>query len=88
MKRGIAEAVSDVIGVVFGEVVGWFFCLMLLWGIYTVSSHVAHSFGGDVQQEVVGLLSVITFVWQYEHRRADRRWARLREGQDDEGIRG
>lgn len=73
---------AEAFGGLIAEVIGWFFCMALLAGAYAIGSYLAGHFVGVEHRDAAGLLSAITVIWLYEHRRADERWARFRESQE------
>lgn len=62
--------------------IGWVFCMALLGGAYGLGSWLAPHFGGGEHRDAFGILSALTLIWLYEHRRADERWTRLNTRSD------
>ena len=75
--------ISDAIGEFFGEsialVIGWGFCMAMMGGCFALGFWLAPYFGGDRHRDAFGILSALVFIWNYEGRRADQRWGRLRD---------
>jgi hypothetical protein len=70
------DGLADMIGDFIGDIIGWAFCLAILSAFYILGFAVAKWIGLGEHRESAGLLSAITWVWMYEHRRANERWAR------------
>ena len=68
------DGFAEFIGGAIAEVIGWGFCMAMLAGAYILGYSLAQHFGGGEHRDAFGILSAITFIWLYEHRRADERW--------------
>ncbi len=60
-------------------VIGWLVCVSFVAAGFGIGRWAAPHLGWDGNPDIFGLLSAITFVWIYEHRDAEKKYARLRD---------
>ncbi|HWU02432.1 MAG TPA: hypothetical protein VN222_06825 [Novosphingobium sp.] len=77
--RKIHDVASELGGELIAGVIGWLACMLLLAGSYQLGGWLASHIGEGEHRDAFGILSAMAFIWIYERRQADERWAELRE---------
>ena len=65
------------VGGLLGDIIGWFFCLAVVIGLYSLGYWVAPYVGMAERRDTLGILAVISTIWMYEHQVAHERWTKL-----------
>jgi len=60
------DGLSEAIGHLLGDVIGWIFCMSWLGGSYVIGFLVARYLGLTEHEQSIGLLSAMVAVWTYE----------------------
>jgi hypothetical protein len=79
----VKEYLERVVGEGIALIVGWLICSAVLAGAYSLGRWAAPLLGWELAPDTFGLLSVITFVWTYEHRNMETKYNRLRDLLDE-----
>lgn len=61
--------------------IGWLVCMAIASGAFGLG-FVTASWWGGFDPTIAGMLSVVAFVWLYEHQLAHSRWTKLNERLD------
>jgi len=75
--KGLEETAIELIV----SAIGWFVCMAIASGAFGLGFATA-SWWGAFDPTIAGMLSVVAFVWLYEHRLAHSRWEKLNERLD------
>ncbi len=70
---------EGIVGESIAWVIGWFVCITVLIGAYSLGRWAAPFLGWEFNADSVGLLSAFTFLWIYEHRNIEHKYDRLRD---------
>jgi hypothetical protein len=71
LKAKYKPVFDEAIGTLLGLIIGWVFCVCLLWGVFWTSLAVAGWFGETKHLDALGVIGTICFIWIYERLERD-----------------
>ena len=75
--KGLEETTIELIA----SAIGWLVCMAIASGAFGLGFATASWWGG-FDPKTAGMLSVVAFIWHYEHQLAHSRWEKLNERLD------
>ena len=75
----MSDSVGEKVGHMIGDIIGFFWCLFLLCGAYSLGAWVSGYFLGENHGDAVGLLAALALIWMNERQNAQHRWQRMNE---------
>jgi hypothetical protein len=70
---------GEKIGHLIGDLIGFFWLLLILSGTFGLGAAVAHYSVGDNHRDAAGLLAALAVIWLNERQNSEHRWRRMNE---------